>query len=54
MKSLEFKSQAKSDYARKSDVSSIPHVPSTLKFFFALSTEINEAPNYNFQRLTDF
>ena len=30
------KSQAKSDYARKSDVSSIPHVPSTLKLFSAL------------------
>ena len=36
MKSLEFKSQAKSDYARKSDVSSIPHVPSTHKLFSAL------------------
>ena len=36
MRYLELKSQAKSDYARKSDVSSILHVPSTLKLFSAL------------------
>ena len=56
MKSLKFKTQAKSDHARKSDLtyhqSRTCLILSNCLLF--VSTEVNEEPKYNFQSLTDF
>ena len=56
MKSLKFKTQAKSDHARKSDLtyhqSRTCLILSNCLLF--VSTEVNDEPKYNFQSLTDF